>query len=29
MANTVNKVLNVATGEVGYLEKKSNKYLNF
>lgn len=28
MANTVNKVLNVAKGEVGYLEKKSNKYLN-
>lgn len=28
MANTVNKVLDVAKGEVGYLEKKSNKYLN-
>ena len=28
MANTVDKLLTVAKGEVGYLEKKSNKNLN-
>lgn len=28
MANTVNKVISIAKAEVGYLEKKSNKYLD-
>ena len=28
MANTVDKVLKVAEAEVGYLEKKSNAFLN-
>ena len=28
MANTVDKVIKIATAEVGYLEKKSNKNLD-
>ena len=28
MANTVDKVINIAKAEVGYLEKKSNAYVD-